>query len=171
VRALREQDTVWQATSGRPLPSCSISNAVDAIYLRPQGDGRYVIGRGFPKEYFDVDPYNYKETADEEFVAEVRERSWRRVPALAGATLLHSYAALYDVTPDWYPFIGPRAGLEGYVDACGGSGHGFKIAPAIGRELADWIVDGKAADDFAALSHDRVGAGKLFSHSYGGNRG
>ena len=65
----------------------------------------------------------------------------------------------------------PRAGLEGYVDANGGSGHGFKIAPAIGRELASWIVTGAPADDFRQLSHDRIAAGTLFSGAYGGNRG
>ena len=75
------------------------------------------------------------------------------------------------MTPDWYPFTGPRAGLAGYCDASGGSGHGFKIAPAIGRELAGWIVDGRAAADFAGLSYDRVARKELFQQAYGGNRG
>ena len=62
--------------------------------------------------------------------------------------LIEAYAALYDVTPDWYPFVGPRAGIAGYADFSGGSGHGFKIAPAIGRELA-------------RLAADREGRGRL----------
>lgn len=84
--------------------------------------------------------------------------------------MIDNFGALYDVTPDWNPFIGPRTGVTGYVDACGGSGHGFKIGPAIGRGLADWIVDGKTADDFRQLSHDRLAAKQLFVGSYGGNR-
>ncbi len=56
MRAIREQDTVWEARAGRPAPAHSISNAVDATYLRPLGGNRYVVGRGFPKEYFDCDP-------------------------------------------------------------------------------------------------------------------
>ncbi|MGH6922522.1 MAG: hypothetical protein ACRED5_02020 [Propylenella sp.] len=71
----------------------------------------------------------------------------------------------------WYPYVGPRDGLAGYADACGGSGHGFKIAPAIGRELAEWIVGGTPAADFAGLSYDRIADEKLFVGSYGGNRG
>ena len=59
---VREQDTVWEARGERPLPEVSISNAVDAIYLRPLGERRYVVGRGYPKDYFPADPYNYKET-------------------------------------------------------------------------------------------------------------
>ncbi len=171
MRTVREQDTVWEARPGRPIPPGSVSNAVDAIYIRPLGERRHVIGRGFPKEYFDVDPYNFKETADDDFIADVQTRMELRVPGFAGAKLIHAYAALYDVTADWYPYIGPRRGLKGYADACGGSGHGFKIGPAIGRDLAGWIATGKVADDFAPLSYDRIADKRLFNQSYGGNRG
>ncbi len=171
LRAVREQDTVWQVPPGRELTQASISNGVDAIYLRPLGHGRFIIGRGFPKDYVDVDPYNYKTTADDAFVADVQARIVNRFPAFAGMKLIEAYAALYDVTPDWYPFVGPRSGIAGYADFCGGSGHGFKIAPSIAKELADWLTTGKVADDFRQLSHDRIAAGHLFVQSFGGNRG
>lgn len=171
LKVLREQDTVWEARGDRPLPTSSISNAVDAIYVRPLGDCRYVVGRGFPKEYFEADPNNYKETVDEDFVSDVSARLQHRFPPFAGAKRVDSYGALYDVTPDWYPFTGPRKGLSGYYDACGGSGHGFKIAPALSRHLARWIVDGAIDDEFARLSYDRLSDGRSFVHAYGGNRG
>jgi len=171
LRSVREQDTVWQVPAGRPMPKVSISMAVDACYYRPLGQGRFIIGRGFPKDYFDVDPYNYKETPDEDFISDVQARVERRFPAFAGMKLIDAYAAPYDVTPDWYPIVGPRAGLAGYADFFGGSGHGFKIAPAIGRELADWLLTGKVAADFRQFSHDRIAANNLFVQSFGGNRG
>ena len=170
MRTVREQDTVWEVPGTHPLPTTSVSNGVDAIYLRPLGQRRFVIGRGFPKDYTDVDPYNYKTTGDQDFIADAEARTLRRFPSFAGMRLTDTFGALYDVTPDWNPFIGPRTGISGYVDACGGSGHGFKIGPAIGRELANWIVDGKVADDFRQLSHDRIAAKQLFSGNYGGNR-
>ena len=171
LRSVREQDTVWQVPGSRKVPHTSISNGVDAIYLRPLGQGRFIIGRGFPKDYFDVDPYNYRLSADDAFVADVQARTERRFPAFAGMKLIDAYAALYDVTPDWYPFVGPRAGITGYADFSGGSGHGFKLAPAIARELADWLLTGTVADDFRQLSHDRVAANAMFVQSFGGNRG
>ena len=171
LRSVREQDTVWEAPRGRNLPTTSISNGVDAIYIRPLGQRRYIIGRGFPKAYFDVDPYNFKQSADDDFIADVQERMVHRFPAFSGMKLLEAYAALYDVTPDWYPFVGPRTGTRGYADFCGGSGHGFKIAPAIGKELADWLLTEKVAEDFSQFSHDRVAADRLFVQSFGGNRG
>jgi sarcosine oxidase, subunit beta len=171
LRVVREQDSVWQVRHPADMPAQSISNAVDAIYLRPLGEGRYVIGRGFPKEYVDVDPYNFKDTEDDDFVTDIATRAEGRFPAFAGAQLLHGYGATYDVSPDWYPIVGPRSEVEGYFDASGGSGHGFKIGFAIGRELSDWILRGQAPDDFSALSHDRFAAGKTFVQKYGGNRG
>jgi glycine/D-amino acid oxidase-like deaminating enzyme len=144
---------------------------VDACYYRPLGQRRFIIGRGFPKDYFDVDPYNYKPTADDDFISDVQTRVERRFPSFAGMKLLEAYAALYDVTPDWYPIVGPRSGLTGYADFSGGSGHGFKIAPSIARELAGWLLTGKVADDFRQFSHDRIAAGNLFVQSFGGNRG
>src|SRR5205085_10826729 len=35
LRAVREQDTVWPVPRSRKVPHTSISNGVDAIYLRP----------------------------------------------------------------------------------------------------------------------------------------
>jgi sarcosine oxidase subunit beta len=171
MRTVREQDTVWEARGERPLPDQVISNSVDAIYIRPLGQRRYVVGRGFPKEYVDVDPYNYKETADADFIDDVQTRMTTRIPPFAGAKLINSYAALYDVTADWYQYVGPRKGLLGYADFCGGSGHGFKVAPGIAEELAKWIALGEVAADFNRLSFDRVKNDDLFVGAYGGNRG
>ena len=171
LRAVREQDTVWQVPVGRAVPKCAISMAVDACYYRPLGDNRFIIGRGFPKQYHDVDPDDYKLSADADFIADVQARVERRFPAFAGMKLIEAYAALYDVTPDWYPFVGSREGTAGYADFCGGSGHGFKIAPAIGCELAEWLLWGKVEDDFRQLSHDRIARAELFVQSFGGNRG
>ena len=64
LRTVREQDTVWEARGGRPLPEAPISNGIDATYVRPLGERRYIFGRAFPKDYEDVDSNNYKLTAD-----------------------------------------------------------------------------------------------------------
>ena len=170
LRAVREQDSIWEVRGDRPLPSTPVANAVDAVYMRPMGEGRWLFGRGFPKPYDDVDRYNFKETCDNDFVLDVYDRWRRRIPALNGSKLLHGYAALYDVTPDWIPFMGPRSGVDGYYDACGGSGHAFKTGPIFARELADWIVDGTVRDDYRQFSHDRMASGNAFNQSFGGNR-
>jgi sarcosine oxidase subunit beta len=170
LRAVREQDSIWEVRPGRALPTTPVSDPIEAIYMRPMGPGRWLFGRGFPKPYFAVDPYNFKETADDDFVNDVYHRWTKRIPALDGSKLLHGYAALYDATPDWIPFVGPRAGLEGYADASGGSGHAFKTGPIFARELVDWIVDGDVRDDFRQFSYDRISGGTPFQQAFGGNR-
>lgn len=170
LRAVREQDAVWEVRPGRPMPECSFSTTIEAAYCRALGDGRFILGLGFPKPYHDVDPYNYKTTIDDDILALSFEKNAKRLPGLAGAKLIHAYSSLYDITVDFYPYVGPRRGLAGYAEYCGGSGHGFKIAPAIGRRLADWLVDTSVDPEFAALSYDRVSEGRLFG-GLGGNRG
>ena len=170
MEAVREQDSIWEVRGDRPLPTTPVSNPIEAVYMRPMGDGRWLLGRGYPKPYYEVNPFNFKETADNDFITDVYDRWIKRIPPLQGSTLLQGYAALYDVTPDWIPFMGPRGGLEGYYDACGGSGHAFKTGPIFARELVDWIVDGTVRDDFRQFSFDRVAAGNMFRQSFGGNR-
>lgn len=170
VVAVREQDTVWEVRGGRPFPTTPVANTVEATYMRPMGEGRWLLGRGYPKPYFEVDPYNFKTTADDDFVTDLLERWCKRIPSLQGSRLLNAYAALYDVTPDWIPFMGPRTGIFGYYDACGGSGHAFKTGPIFARELVDWIVEDNVREDFRQFSYDRVAAGKMFKQRLGGNR-
>ena len=45
------------------------------------------------------------------------------------------------MTPDGRPVLGPE-GPEGLYLAVGWSGTGFKKAPALGAELARWVVEG-----------------------------
>ena len=55
----------------------------------------------------------------------------------------------YDITPDHQPLLG-QAG-EGVYVAAGFSGHGFMIAPAVARILADEILDGKRDEALSVL--------------------
>ena len=172
MRSVREQDTVWQVPAGRAVPKTSVSMGVDATYYRPLGaKAASSSDAAFRRTTSTSIPTITKPPQMPSSSRDVQTRVERRFPAFAGMKLIEAYAALYDVTPDWYPFVGPRAGIAGYADFSGGSGHGFKIAPSIARELADWLLTGKVADDFRQFSHDRIAAGKLFVQSFGGNRG
>ena len=172
MRALREQDIIIEVPVDRTMPSTPVSNPIEPTYMRPAaGEGRWLLGRGFPKPYVEVDPYNYKETFDDDFAVEVLELMTKRIPSLEGSQIVGGYAALYDTTPDWMPFFGPRRELTGYYDACGGSGHAYKTGPIMARELADWLLDDVVKDDFRQLGFDRVADGRMFVSTFGGNRG
>lgn len=59
----------------------------------------------------------------------------------------------YDVTPDHQPILGEVR--DGSFVAAGFSGHGFMIAPAVARILADAILDGRRHDALAVLDVNR----------------
>jgi sarcosine oxidase subunit beta len=67
---------------------------------------------------------------------------------------------VYDVTPDHQPVLGPIAERPGLFVACGFSGHGFMIAPAVARITAD-AVEGQRDAALDVLGIDRFAAGRL----------
>ena len=61
--------------------------------------------------------------------------------------------------------------VAGLYLAVGGSGHSFKIGPAMGLCLAELIVDGQASTvDISPLRATRFTEGDLLCSTYGGNR-
>lgn len=67
----------------------------------------------------------------------------------------------YDVTPDHQPILGAVGGHEGLWVAAGFSGHGFMMAPAVGRRLADAITGRVIDPSLHELSIDRFGGQEL----------
>jgi glycine/D-amino acid oxidase-like deaminating enzyme len=65
------------------------------------------------------------------------------LPALSYVSFPILASGAYDVTPDHQPVVGPVG--DGRWIAAGYSGHGFMLAPAISRRLAEAIVSGGGA--------------------------
>ena len=170
IVSVREQDSIWEFRTKRGMPNSPVANQIEATYMRSMGDGRWLLGRGYPKDYYECDPYNFKESGDEEFLDDLYKRCCIRIPTLQGSRMINSYASIYDVTPDWIPFVGPREGIKGYFDASGGSGHAFKTGPIFASELAEWITKDRVKDDFRQFSFDRIKNNQMFIQSFGGNR-
>ncbi|MBE7194568.1 FAD-binding oxidoreductase [Gordonia polyisoprenivorans] len=121
------------------------SDLVSLQYVRPDVRGEILFGNSDLAELEIADPDNYLNRADEAFLDLTVDKVGTRFPQFTDAAITSSYAGCYDVTPDWNPIIstGP---LEGLVIAAGFSGHGFKISPAVGRLVADLVVDGHSND-------------------------
>jgi glycine/D-amino acid oxidase-like deaminating enzyme len=170
----REQDVVYATAPEQAVPS-SVSSQVDRVYVRPApeyGDAHLLVGRGFPKEYELVDPLGYDESVDDAFERDVYGRLTARLPRLAGMRRVGGRVGLYDVTPDWHPLLGPVEGVDGLFLATGGSGHCFKLGPAIGELVAASVLGSRPS--FAVhvehFSLSRFAAGEEFRSTYGGNR-
>jgi len=69
----------------------------------------------------------------------VLERTSRALPALGAARYARGWAGAFDITPDWMPIL-DESPLGGFFIAAGMSGHGFKLAPAVGEMMAALIT-------------------------------
>jgi sarcosine oxidase subunit beta len=67
----------------------------------------------------------------------------------------------YDVTPDHQPVLGAVDGLPGLYLAAGFSGHGFMLAPAVGRRIADAVLGGIPDEALEEFSYARFARGAL----------
>jgi glycine/D-amino acid oxidase-like deaminating enzyme len=68
---------------------------------------------------------------------------------------------LYDVTPDRQAILGRVPGAEELWVATGFSGHGFMLAPAVGRILAEALVGGAEDEALGVLDPGRFAEGRL----------
>ena len=62
---------------------------------------------------------------------------------------------VYDVTPDRQAIVGPVPGHEGLYVAAGFSGHGFMMAPEIGRGVAAMVMGEPPGETLLHLRPDR----------------
>jgi monomeric sarcosine oxidase len=91
-----------------------------------------------------VDPDTLERVVDPETVAHTRSWVATRFPALAEAPLLDAHVCQYENTSSGDFIIDRHPSWSACWIVGGGSGHGFKHGPAVGRHVAD-LVDGRAA--------------------------
>ena len=170
LRLSREQDCVFDppdAFKNQPVVSDSILGA----YSRSDVGGKLLGGLGYPKEEEPCDPDYLDERSDHDFAEKLKAKLIQRFPSLANAKMLHGWAGMYAITPDWHPIVGKAPGIDGYYLAVGGSGHSFKIGPPIGESLAAMIAGRKAPIDISALRYERFKEKQTFGSVWGpGNR-
>jgi len=77
------------------------------------------------------------------------------LPVVGEQRIDHSWCGLEGQSIDDIPLIGAMPGLEGLTIAVGFSGHGFALAPAVGRCVADQI-NGHPTPELDVLSPSRM---------------
>ncbi|GFG53957.1 FAD-dependent oxidoreductase [Mycolicibacterium agri] len=144
IRVVREQ--IVTIAPGVDIGRVPVfSDLVSLQYLRPEVGGDILFGNSDLSDVEEADPDNYLNRATEAFVDLTVDKVSTRFPGFTGAAIRTSYAGCYDVTPDWNPVIS-RTPLDGLIVAAGFSGHGFKISPAVGKLVADLVIDGHSTD-------------------------
>ena len=122
----------------------------NGIYFSQTKEGQIIGGIGLPDE-----KPGYKLSSSLRFLRVYARELIRYVPAFGQLSVLRQWAGLYDVTPDAQPVLGPTPGIENFIQANGYSGHGFMIAPAVAKHLADYIEKGTVSEILGELSLER----------------
>jgi sarcosine oxidase subunit beta len=143
-------------------PAFGLSHAVyldlaGGAYVRPETGGLTLTGSLTDDETrHPMDPDLLGAEAGFDEAAETLARTSRAVPGLGEARFRHGYAGAFDITPDWMPIL-DESPLGGFFIAAGMSGHGFKLAPAVGEVMASLITGEPAPVDPTPFRHSRFG--------------
>jgi glycine/D-amino acid oxidase-like deaminating enzyme len=136
------------------------------IYFRPESGGQQVlVGSVIPEDEEEIvdDPDNFKRSPDVDFTQMKLAAFHHRVPGLEARGNISGIAGLYTINrEDVHPVVGPT-GIDGFWVANGFSGHGFKLAPAIGSMVAQAVsgfsmeMDTDVPMGYFALDREPIG--------------
>ena len=132
-------------------------------YCKPEGEDLYCLGPLTPEA--EVDPDEPVRPLDNEESHALAKQATSRIPRLKEAVSTGGWASLYDVSPDWMPLIGEiTPGV--FVDA-GTSGHGFKLGPALGADVAALLLGNEVDDGIREFKVERFATGNPLAAGYG----
>jgi sarcosine oxidase subunit beta len=156
------------AEFGPPLPALADFSPAQ-LYFRPAENGFIEVGSLSPRHAGrPINPDACPEGAEAETLAGYAGALRRRLRGAERGHWRGSWSAVYDVTPDWHPAVGLVPGVDGIFVAAGFSGHGFKLAPAVGMSVADLVCGGQTtAFDLTLLDPGRFERGELVATTYG----
>lgn len=99
-----------------------------------------------------IDPTSTDRTPSADAIARARRVLTERFPELANAPLLESRVCQYENSPDGHLIIDRHPHAQNVWIAGGGSGHGFKLSPAIGEMTAAAVLSGHALPPMFGLA-------------------
>ncbi|NYT22400.1 FAD-binding oxidoreductase [Alcaligenaceae bacterium] len=136
------------------------------LYCRSYGGSQMLVSEGVMGEKLNGAELEQGDIPVD-YIIEVGAQVAERFPAYETSGIASSWTGVYDVTPDWNPVLGRLPGLEGLVVGYGFSGHGFKLAPMVGRILAQEALGLPTDVSLDAYSIERFRTGALLRGKYG----
>jgi sarcosine oxidase subunit beta len=126
----------------RPHPVCI--DGINDLWVRPEGVGWGSTLVGVSSRYRPLeDPDVLDEGVDGDYVVRARDELTKRIPYIAETSMRGGWAGAITMTDDGKPILDRHPEADGLFMFTGDSGSSFKTAPAIGRVLAEWVVDGR----------------------------
>lgn len=155
VPVFARRRTVFALGCPTPLPRTPLVIDPSGVWFRSEGAG-FIAGwsPGAGQEDPDDLPLDADLTLFEDVLWPALAA---RVPAFEALRVQRAWAGYYEVNPfDHNAWIGPHPDIGNFVQANGFSGHGLQHAPAAGRGVAEWLLNGRYETlDLSPLHMDR----------------
>jgi len=142
----------------KPWLTPLVADLSDGLYFAQSTRGEIVGGIGNQKV-----PPGPNQESSARFLALYARALVRLCPVLGGVRVLRQWAGLYDISPDANPIVGPVDDVRGLFLTSGFMGHGFMMAPIVGKLLAEHIARGTPLSLFDRWSLKRFAQGRLLS--------
>lgn len=171
VKAVRHPVAIFQRPEGYSGNHTLVFDFPREAYYKPEGKKFFYAGSlGIELDKVEIDPDNYNESVSFDEVEKFSEQAATAIPIMGtGGMYLRGYTGVYDVTPDQQPIIDEfsDSGYEGLYCLIGLSGHGFKLSPAFGWLMGDYVTGEKTVDyDRSIFRRSRFDEGKLLKSRY-----
>lgn len=134
----------------RPFLDPMVCDLSDGTYFSQTMRGEICGGLSDPHE-----PSSMSTASSFRFLHRMCRSMTRLMPKLAGVKILRQWAGYYDETPDGNPILGVSKEVEGLIQLNGFGGHGFMLAPAIGKIAAEWLLRKAEHEIFRKYAPDR----------------
>lgn len=140
-------------------------------YCRPDATGLMLAGGGSSEnaelETHVSDPDAVPPRPPVLFEAEIHDNLVRRCPWAQRMSRVRSWSGPDGISPDYHLIFGPVPGVRGYLQVVGGSGNSFKLCPATGEAIAEYVVTGRCSYvDLEAFSITRFAERRAFRGGY-----
>ena len=152
VVPIKRQVTIFASESvPHPLPAIFLPSG---LYCFHEGEGVFMCGKSFADDPITTTDFQWDRTLFE-------ERIWPELvdhfPAFDRLQIKGGWAGLYEMnTFDENAILGEWPTLPGFFVANGFSGHGFQQCHAVGRYLAECILQLPHALDLSRFSAERL---------------
>ncbi|MBL9014364.1 MAG: FAD-binding oxidoreductase [Myxococcales bacterium] len=143
----------------KPFLRPMVSELSSGLYCSQSMRGEIVGGVSLPGH-----GSTYRMGSTLEFLATYARRLVRLMPVLGDIKILRQWAGPYDQSPDGNPILGAAPGHPDFFLACGFVGHGFMMAPIIGKLYAEWLTGGTPHEIFVRSPLARFADGSGAHH-------
>src|SRR4051812_37274978 len=134
----------------KPFLGPLVADLGSGLYFSQSTRGEIVGGIGNPKV-----PPGSSQASSLRFLALYSRAMIGACPQLSSLKIHRQWAGLYDLSPDHAPIVGPVDEAPGLFLASGFMGHGFMMAPAVGKRLARAIATGETPEPFGSWAFSR----------------